>query len=141
MAANSELWIAYAGEQLTGKISFEKTGSSSLVKVLMNGRMDEKSSFITNMIVMAMENSPCEQAIYDLSGMIFVEGSWINDAAIDCVLSLIGYSSDHGMTAALIIHDEFVREIFTDTLRSNRCPAKLTICSDQDMIGKRLRCA
>ncbi len=134
MTTQSEMWIAYARDQLTSTVSLCTPGNTSLIKVTMSGIMDAQSAFITNTIAAMIEGRACNCAVIDVANLVFREGMQINESAIECLIRLTEIVMKQGIDASLIIEDAYVREILTDILNKQKCLSRLMICSEQDFI-------
>lgn len=130
MSVRDELWIAYAGDKLTCAVSIDKIGPDSLLCIKINGWMDEKSVFVTGVILAMMANFRCSCSEINLKNMSFREGRKINDYAIDCALNLISAIMCEKIRSTLIIDDDFMRDILETTLCNQPGFKKVTICSD-----------
>ncbi|MEI8393172.1 MAG: hypothetical protein WCF85_00450 [Rhodospirillaceae bacterium] len=128
----NELWVAYAGSQLTCTVTLHHFDENTMVKVIIGGVIDEPSAFITNVILAAMDSGPHEFCLIDVQNLVFVTGISINEQAIECLIRLTGFAMNRNMRAVLVVDDAYVREVLADTLRRHRGFNKIMIQSSQD---------
>ncbi len=134
----SELWIAYAGNYLTCTVEIHQTDGGTMVKISINGVIDETTAFITNVIQAAMDSGKHTYCLIDVQNLIFVEGLSINEYAIECLIRLTSVTMNLNMRAVLVVDDGYVREVLTDTLRRHRGFSKIMIRSSHDIANNDL---
>lgn len=128
----NELWIAFAGNQLTSTVSTHAFGDGSMAKIVIKGVFDESSSVITNIILSAIEGGNHKYCLIDVQELLFVSGISINEYAIECLVRLTSYVMSHGINGVLVVDDGYVREVLTGTLRRRRGFSRMTIESGEE---------
>lgn len=129
MSIQNEIWIAYAGNQLTCRVSVDHSSSDSVFQVVIAGEMDSKTAFITDMIIAMMRSFPCKRMAIDVKFLLFRDGQSINDSAIECVLSLVSATALIKISTELIMDDLFLLDILESKLHKRPGYSTLTICS------------
>ena len=134
----NELWIAFAGSRLTSSVSLHHLDDSAMIIVSIGGVIDGDSTFITNVILAAMDSGPYDYCLIDVQSLIFVDGISINEHAIECLIRLTGFAMNRGIKAFLVVDNGYVREVLADILRRHRGFSKLSIQSSQDFLDSEL---
>lgn len=134
----NELWISFASNQLTSTVSLHALDQGTMVKISINGIIDGASSFITGVILAAMESGNHAYCLIDVRELLFVEGISINEHAIECLVRLAGYIMNHDTRGILVIDDSSVREVLISTLHRHRGLSRITIQSGRDFMDSGL---
>ncbi len=128
----SELWIAFAGTQLTSAVSNHETKDGRLIKVIISGIFDEESAFVGNVILAAVDSGRYHSLVVDVHSLVFFEGVAVNEYAIDCLTRLIGFVMNREIKAILVVDNNYVREVLGDVLRRHRGFKRIEILSSRD---------
>ena len=134
----NELWLAFGGSHLTSTVSNHKLEDGAMIKVTIEGVIDESSTFITNVILAAIAGWRYDICLIDVRNFIFVEGNAINENAIECLIRLTGFAMNSEMRTVLVVDNGYVREVLTDILRRHRGFSRILIQSSHDFSSSAL---
>lgn len=124
--------MAFAGNTLASSISILKRDETSMIKVKIDGLMDEDSLFLTKTILVIMENKICNFVLLDARDMLIIDGININEHAVECLLSIINFVLTRNIRAFLIVDDKYIRDVIESTLCRHRRFSKISICSSDE---------
>ena len=135
-----EFWVAFAGGKLTSTVSLRTRDNAPTISVTVSGIMDLDSAFITNVLLAAIEIKPRKPTsiLIDVKDFLFVEGTFINHHAVECLIGLAVFAMGQDTRLVIIVDDEYVRDVLTDVLRRHRRFSRTSIYSSFEFTKEEL---
>ncbi|CAK0744453.1 STAS domain-containing protein [Azospirillaceae bacterium] len=127
-----EFWMAFADNRLTSSVSIFRRENTSMIKIKIDGLLEEDSSFITKTILVIMENKNYNLAIIDVGNMWIIDGYSINEHAVECIISIISFLMKKNVRTFLIIDDKYIRDVIESTLSHHHRFARISLCSSHE---------
>ncbi|CAK0747900.1 STAS domain-containing protein [uncultured Gammaproteobacteria bacterium] len=135
-----EFWVAFAGGKLTSTVSLRTRDNAPTISVTLSGIMDLDSAFITNVLLAAIEIKPRKPTsiLIDVKDFLFVEGTFINHHAVECLIGLAVFAMGQDTRLVIIVDNEYVRDVLTDVLRRHRRFSRTSIYSSFEFTKEEL---
>ncbi len=135
----SELWITVGGTRLMSTVSVHKMAGDTLIRISIEGEFGQDEEFITNVLLAATNSGDHKCCVIDAHDLIFTERLGVNEAAVDCLVTLTGFAIKRDMLIFLVIDDSYVMEVISSVLKSHMKSSKVSIQTNQAWMVSDLR--
>jgi hypothetical protein len=144
MTKKRELWLAFAGDELTCTVSVQEDCSAFCIGIELAGTFTPGRQYVFDLIMDVVENTEYDCVEINARSLSFFSGNTVNDCAIETLLKLVCYFSRMHKTIHLKLEDGCVKDALLADL-----PAKKyrTVTFDDAVIprpakglGARLSC-
>ncbi|MEI7609585.1 MAG: hypothetical protein WCJ64_19570 [Rhodospirillaceae bacterium] len=123
MLKKKELWLAFAGDDLTCSVAVSETSNRNYLEIKLSGLITEERIYIYDIIMDVAENSTYDSVRLDVIGLNFFTGCIVNDCAIEQLLKLVFYFSQSGKKLNILIEEECVKNALKLDLSGRRFSA------------------
>ena len=105
-----QLWLAYAGDELTCTVSITAAGRGGHVMIELAGTLTPERLGVYDLIIAAVKNTPYETVQLDVCKLAFFSGHTVNDCAIEQLHKLVGFFAASGKALKVLTEDGCVKE-------------------------------
>ena len=123
MLKKKELWLAFAGDELTCMVTVNEISNRNYLEVKLSGIITQERLYIYDIIMDVAENSTYDSVRLDVIGLNFFTGCTVNDCAIEQLLKLVFYFSQNGKKLNVLIDEECVKNALKLDLSDRRFSA------------------
>ncbi len=120
MSNKNELWLAFAGDELTVTVKVNDSPYEGLVEINVAGTITPERHFVYDLIMDVVENMPYSGVILNVQSMIFFSGHTVNDCAIGQILKLVTYFCKQNKKIHVQFEDGCVKDVFKGVLYSGK---------------------
>ncbi len=121
MLKKKELWLAFAGDELTCTVTVnDSPGYSSHVEIVLAGTLAPERLYIYDLIMDVVENSAYDTVYLNVKGLVFFVGHTINDCAIEQLLKFVYYFSRNNKKLHVQLEDGCVKDVLKSDLAGKK---------------------
>ncbi len=121
MSKKKELWLAFAGDELTCTVTVnEGKGTNGFVEISLAGGLTPERLYIYDLIMDVVENSVYDTAFLNVKNLVFFSGHTINDCAIEQLLKFVYYFTKSHKKLNVQLEDGCVKDVLKSDLAGNK---------------------
>ncbi len=123
MLKKKELWLAFAGDELTCTVTVNEISNRNYLEIKLSGLITQDRVYIYDIIMDVAENSTYDSVKLDVIDLNFFTGCTVNDCAIEQLLKLVFFFSQNGKKLNVLIEEECVKNALKLDLSGRRFSA------------------
>ena len=139
MSQKQELWLAFAGDELTCVVSVvNRTGLGGNIDLELAGTITSARAYIYDLIMDVVENADYDTVTLNVRKLVFFTGHIVNDCAIEELLKLVYYFTGNGKKLNILLEDGCVKDVLQQDLAGKSFDA-VTLTDSQRMAAIMVR--
>ena len=111
MSKKKELWLAFAGDDMTCSVAVNEGSNGLYVEVTLAGIMNPKRVYVQDLIMDVVENSSYDEVFLNACNLSFFSGHTVNDCAIEQLLRLVCYFCQANKKLHILLDDGYLRDV------------------------------
>ena len=123
MMKKKELWLAFAGDELTCTVTVNMAANGNYIDIELGGTITPDRLYIYDIIMDVVENSSYDSVRLNVKNLVFFTGCTVNDCAIEQLLKLVFYFSQSGKHLNIQIEDECIKNALKKDLSAKKFSA------------------
>ena len=123
MLKKKELWLAFAGDELTCTVTVNSVSSNSYIEIALGGTLTQARLYVYDIIMDVVENSSYDCVYLDVRNLSFFNGCIVNDCAIEQLLKLVYFFSQSGKKLNIQIEEECIKNALKKDLSGRKFSA------------------
>ncbi len=133
MSKKQELWLAFAGDELTCTVSVVNgAGIGGNIELGLAGTITPARGYIYDLIMDVVENAEYNTVTLDARNLVFFTGHTVNDCAVEHLLKLVYHFTGNGKKLHILLEDGCVKDVLKQDLAGKTFGA-VTLADGQPM--------
>ena len=123
----NELWLAFAGDKLTCKVTVNRGLHGCYVEIDLSGMITPACQYIYDLLVVVMNNAEYDTVFINAKNLILLAGHTVNDCAVEQLLKIVCYFSDNDKDLHLSLEDGCVNDVIKQSMpRKKYCNVRIS---------------
>ncbi len=123
MAQKSEMWLSFAGGELTCTVKESESIRPHSLDVVMTGTITPSRDYSYDLIMSVIEHTTSDIVHLDARELEFFSEHTVNDCAIDSLLKFVGYFSKKKRRLIVTLEDGCVKDVLGQGLHGQNMPS------------------